>query len=195
MKKLLAMVVGLGLLLALSNPAVSETKSKDSKKPSIVEADLYEVVATVEKIDMKTRTLTLKVPDGSLIDLVVDKAVKNLDQIKPGDEVLVEYLESIGIQVRSPKEGPVGESLEIAKVAPEGQKPAIYDVKVTQLVATVESINYLSRIVTVKGPSGKLVTVEVDKGVKNFWHVKKGDQVVIDFVEAIAISVEKPAKK
>ena len=52
MKKLLAMVVGLGLLLALSNPAVSETKSKDSKKPSIVEADLYEVVATVEKIDM-----------------------------------------------------------------------------------------------------------------------------------------------
>jgi hypothetical protein len=195
MKKLLAMVIGFGMLLALSGPALSETKSKDSKKPNIVVTEAYEVTATVEKIDQATRMLTLKGPAGNLIEVVVDKSVKNFAQIKPGDEVVVKYLESVGISVRSSKDAPSEASLEIAKVAPPGEKPAGYDVQVKQITATVESINYLSRTVSLKGPQGNVLSFKVDKNVKNFWHVKKGDQVVVDYVEAVAISVEKPVKK
>ena len=39
---------------------------------------------------------------------------------------------------------------------------------------------------------GNTVTLKVDKSAKNFKNVKKGDQVVARYTEAVAISVQKP---
>jgi len=46
--------------------------------------------------------------------------------------------------------------------------------------------------VTVKGPKGNVNTVKVGDHVKNLDQVKVGDQVVVRYTEAVAISVEKP---
>ena len=43
-----------------------------------------------------------------------------------------------------------------------------------------------------KGPAGNVRTFKVDKAVKNFGQIKKGDQVVLRFTEAVALSVVKP---
>jgi hypothetical protein len=193
MKKLLAMVIGFGVLLALSTPAFAQdTAKKDSKKPEVIYTDVYEVTATVEVVDVKKRILILKAPSGDLMELDVDKSVKNFNQIKAGDEVFVEYLESVGIQVRNPTTGTQTSALGVVKVAPEGGKPGVYDVEAAQVVAKVEAINYLTRIITLKGPKGNSVTFQVDRSVKNFWHIKKGDEVVVDYVEALAITVQTP---
>jgi hypothetical protein len=44
-----------------------------------------------------------------------------------------------------------------------------------------------------RGPQQKTATIKVDKSVKRFNEVKKGDEIVIRHTEAIAIDV-KPAK-
>ena len=43
-----------------------------------------------------------------------------------------------------------------------------------------------------KGPAGNIRTLKVDKAVKNFDQIKKGDQIVLRFTEAFALSVAKP---
>ena len=52
-------------------------------------------------------------------------------------------------------------------------------------------INYKKRTVTIQGPAGVKRVYKVDKSVKNFKNVKKGDQIVLRATEAIAVEVEK----
>jgi len=78
------------------------------------------------------------------------------------------------------------------EAASAGKKPSVYKEKVVTGTATVEAIDYAKRTVTLKGPEGNTVTLKVDKSAKDFKNVKKGDQVVARFTEAVAISVQKP---
>jgi len=56
--------------------------------------------ATVQKIDQKTRHVTLRRPDGTKFTIVVDPEVHNLPQVKKGDVVRVTYRESIAYEVK-----------------------------------------------------------------------------------------------
>jgi plasmid maintenance system killer protein len=61
------------------------------------------------------------------------------------------------------------------------------------VTATIEAIDAKKNRVTLKGPEGKTQEIKV-KDPKNLVNVKVGDQVVLTYTEALAISVE-PAKK
>ena len=58
------------------------------------------------------------------------------------------------------------------------------------MTATVEAIDSKVPSVTLKGPEGKVVEVKI-RNRENLENVKVGDQVVITYTEALAISVEK----
>lgn len=63
----------------------------------------------------------------------------------------------------------------------------------TQVVtAKIEAINYKTRTITLKGPADQSKTLKVGNNVKNFNAVKKGNEVVVRFTEALAIIVETP---
>ena len=74
----------------------------------------------------------------------------------------------------------------------KGEKPAGIAVEAVDVAATVQEIDKKKRTVTLKGPHGKLVTIKVDKSVKGFDNLKKGDSIHARYTEAVAISVEKP---
>jgi len=61
------------------------------------------------------------------------------------------------------------------------------------MTARAEDIDYKNRTVTLRGPQQKTVTLKVDKDVKKFNEVKKGDEIVVKHTEALAINVQ-PAK-
>ena len=61
------------------------------------------------------------------------------------------------------------------------------------VTATIEAIDAKKNRVTLKGPEGKTQEIKV-KDPKNLVNVKVGDQVVLTYTEALAVSVE-PAKK
>jgi hypothetical protein len=58
--------------------------------------------------------------------------------------------------------------------------------------ATIEAINKADRIITLKGPSGNLVDVKAEEGVKRFDELKVGDVVSATYSESIAVHVRKP---
>ena len=70
--------------------------------------------------------------------------------------------------------------------------PAQVEAGVVEVDATVKSIDYGDREVTLQDKDGNTVTVNVDKSVKNFRKIKKGDIVTARFFESIAWVVEKP---
>lgn len=74
----------------------------EGKKPSGVAVATDVVTATVVKINAKKRTATLKGPDGTTYDIDVAPEVKNLENVKKGDKILVKLTRTLAIDVRKP---------------------------------------------------------------------------------------------
>ena len=176
------------LAICLALPAASLA----ADKPGVEASELTVVTATVEKIDMATREVTLKGEDGKLETVKVGPEARNLDQVKVGDKVTLKYYESVAVFVAPPGGKPsVTETTDIERAA-LGAKPGGKITNVVEATATVEAVDLNKRTVTFKGPEGNVKTVKVSDLVKRLNEVKAGDRIVVRYTEAVAVSVEKP---
>jgi hypothetical protein len=161
-------------------------------KAAIVRA--AEISAQVVAIDKVTRTVTLKGPQGKVVDIVAGDEVKNFDQIKLGDLVVARYAQSLTLELRKTKvkagEPTVTEGAARAK---PGERPAVAGAREVTAIADVIGVDAKKSTITLKGPRGNVVTLDV-KNPDQFKVVKKGDQVEVTYTEALALSVE-PAPK
>ena len=71
------------------------------------------------------------------------------------------------------------------------QSPGLKSEETQTIKATVEKIDKDKREVTLKGQSGKTVTVKVPESARNFDQIKTGDMVTAKYTESVAISVRK----
>ena len=172
----------------------SDQTSSEAKKPTITKERVATVKATVEAINLDTRVVTLKGPKGNVFDLKVGEEAKNLSQVKVGDLVVAKYYESIAVEVKKPGEPGAATASGALATAEPGAKPAGVLASQVTVTSTVEAIDPKKTHVTLKGPEGNSVRVKV-QDPKNLKNVKVGDQVVITYTEALAISVEKAKKK
>lgn len=191
----------LALLLAAAAPVVAQTGSSQqpgSSQPgggraprTVVVSEATSVIATVEKIDRKNREVTLKGPKGNTVQVKVGENAPYFDKLKKGDRIKADYYESTALSLRKQGElAPTGEESRVfVQPAQPGQGPKRTMINTKQVTATVQSIDYQNRLVTLKGPEGNLVTLKVDPSVQNFNQVKQGDQVVATFTEALALSL------
>jgi hypothetical protein len=62
-------------------------------------------------------------------------------------------------------------------------------VKTTTVLANVEAVDQKKKIVTLKGPEGKVVDVKV-RDAKVLKDVKVGDQVAANITESVAVRVQ-----
>lgn len=200
MKKLLVLLFVFGLATLTASDSSAQSTLPDlaqntlaTGQPKVLKENMKTVTATVESIDLATRAVTLKGPDGKVMGLKVSEEVKNLPQVKVGDKVTVTYYESIAAQIIKPGTGPASAAQQAVATAKPGEKPAGAMVQQVTVIATVEAIDKTTQHVTLKGPEGKTVEVKV-KNPKNLEGVKVGDEVAITYTEAMAISVEKPKK-
>ena len=87
-------------------PSLSETQSVQlapkGQKPGGVEVRTVEVTGNVESVDAKKHTITLKGPAGNVRTFQVDPSVRNLGQVKKGDQVVLRYTESAALNVAKP---------------------------------------------------------------------------------------------
>lgn len=161
-------------------------------KAAIVRA--AEISAQVVAIDKATRTVTLKGPQGNAVDVVAGDEVKNFDQIKLGDFVVARYAQALTLELRKTKvkagEPTVRE--EAARAKP-GERPAVAGAREVTAIADVIGVDAKKSTITLKGPRGNVVTLDVTNP-DQFKVVKKGDQVEVTYTEALALSVE-PAPK
>jgi len=185
-------VVVLGFSLVALVMAEEKVAAKGAK-PSGIKEKTIKMTATVQAIDLEKRVVTLKGQKGNVFDLKVGEEAKNLPQVKVGDLVKVQYYESLAFEVTKPGQaGGAGAAAAVASAKP-GEKPAGIATGQVTVTATIEAIDAKKKRVTLKGPEGKTQEIKV-KDPKNLKNVKVGDQVVLTYTEALAVSVE-PAKK
>jgi hypothetical protein len=189
------------LAAALSLPAAAQQKATADAavvaasapgKATIAQA--VKVSATVEAVDTASREVTLKGPKGKVFVLTAGPDVRNLEQVKVGDQVVVRYLESLSLTLK--KDGKELRSSTEAKDGARsaaGEKPAGAVAQQVEVTADVIAVNKKTKMVTLKGPK-QVVDLKVnDPGQLKL--IKVGDQIQAVYTQALALSVEPVAAK
>jgi len=96
---------------------------------------------------------------------------------------------SIGFAVLAAVTLPAAAQTGAAVVAKEPGKVGVAET--VKLTATISAIDAATRAVTLKGPQGKEVTLTAGEQVKNFAQLKVGDQVNLEYVEALTLELKK----
>jgi hypothetical protein len=158
-------------------------------------ADAVRVSATVQAIDKDKRLLTLKGPKGNTFVVHAGPEVKNFDQVKVGDEVVVRYVEALTLELKKGSGG-VRERVEreSALAAQPGERPGAAVGRQVTVVADVIAKDAKRQTLRLRGVE-RTIDLKVPDP-KQFKLVKVGDQIEATFTEAVALSVEAavPAK-
>jgi hypothetical protein len=190
---LAALFAGSSSVNAQSAPAAG------SAKPAVIDAavtdnryQLYE--GEVVKIDKKTRTITFKNKDGES-KFVAGPDITNFAQIKKGDRVNVSYELAVAIELIKTKSDGVRTKVETNTVTKSkaDEKPSERITNKTTIVADIVEVNREKKLVSVKGPSGKITTVTV-KNPALLADVNVGEQVKVVYFDAMAASITTPKK-
>jgi hypothetical protein len=129
------------------------------------------------------------------MDVVASNEVKNFKQIKVGDRVVVRYMQSLALELQPVKTGASGITVtEGAGKAEAGKRPAVGAVREIQAIAKVTGIDQKAKTISLTGPRGNTVTLDV-QNPEHFKVVKMGDEVLVTYTEAVAVSVEPGGKK
>jgi len=176
--------------LLLSVFAVSAEQAAGGDKPSISASQAVQMTAVVEAIDYETREVVLRGPEGNVKTITASPEAQNLDQVKPGDQVNVEFIQNISIEVFA-NDGtePGTGSLSAVARAEKGQEPGMAAIDTKIVTAVVEAINIEANTFKLRWPDGTIAEYEARKP-ENLKKADVGDLVVISYTEAIAVSVE-----
>ena len=188
MKKGLVVAAAAVLMLSLATGVFAQA-TQGAAPTGVVREREAVMTATVVAVDLQNRYVTLKGPDGELRDIKVGEEAVNLPQVKVGDLVTVKFYESIAVEVIKP--GTVmgaGEKTAIVRAKP-GEMPGGMAARQVSVTAIIMAIDKQKSAMTLKGPEGKLVNVKVQDPA-NLEKVKVGDELMITYTEALAISVE-----
>lgn len=161
-------------------------------KAAIVEA--VNISATVEAIDVPGRRVTVKGPKGKVSTLAVGPHVRNLDQVKVGDKVMVRYEQALTLSLMKD-----GKELRSRSVSAGGERAAVGAAPAgvvgqkIEVTADVTAVDRKTKMVTLKGPEHSVDLKVSDP--EQLKMIKVGDQVQAVYTEAVAIAVEPAAKK
>ena len=184
--KLSIKVLVTGLLVLLLSFSV---QAATDKKPLVQESETVTIEAKVEKIDRKTRQLTLKGKEGKSVTVTLDEKAGKLDKIDVGDLVVINYLESVTIQVFDHnKAAPGAAAVEAVAKSKPNEKPAGVAAGQVSVIVTIEAIDLKNDLVTLKSKDGELSTVKAQNPA-NLKKVKVGDRVQITYTQAVGYSV------
>jgi len=124
----------------------------------------------------------------------VGDQVRNFDQIKVGDTVHAKYTQALALELKkgaSTMAAPTEEHAITPPAAP-GAKPGGTVARKVTATAEVVAIDPAKQVVTLRGPAGNEVDVEV-QDPSQLKNINKGDHVQVTYVEALAIAVRETA--
>ena len=193
-----AQIALLSALLATgSSLSLAQTKSTD--KPMVIDAavtsnryQLYE--GDVTNVDKKTRTITFKNKEGES-KFVAGPEITNFAQIKKGDHLNVSYELAVAIELIKTKSNGIRSKVETESItnSKAGEKPAEKITNTTTVIADIVAVDRDKKLVSVKGPSGKVTTVFVKNPIL-LNDVAVGEQVKVVYSDAMAASITTPKK-
>jgi hypothetical protein len=168
-----------------------------AQQPQVVDgkgaAEVTTLTAKIEAIDLANRVVTVKGPLGRVVSIKVDDRVKNLAQVKVGDEIVLKYLEAVSVALVRSGGGRSQTTTTSAPVsAPAGAKPGVATAQQTKIVARIEKVA-ANGVVLLEGPNARYVEVKV-KDPAVLKELKAGEDVEITYTEALVVDVVTPKK-
>jgi len=181
------------IALCLALPSLRAADSSASMPSEVVKT----VSATIQAINLETREVTLKGPQGNVFTVTADPAIMRLNEFKAGDDIVLDYSVSVASEIRPPTEAEKANPLVVTEHASRsepGHAPRVDAYRIIEVVATVEGLDRPTQTATLKGPRGNYVLVKVKDPAKLLVpHI--GDTVFVVYSESIALRLEKPPVK
>jgi hypothetical protein len=165
-----------------------QTTSHTGAPRSIRLTDTYQLTGTISAIDPATREVQVTDAQGQTFVFAVGPGAKNFDQLKTNDHVRIKLTRAVALSV-SPGNG-IRSSTETvsAASAPLGAMPSGSVQHRTTIVADVIGVDRKRALLKVKGPQGNVIEARV-RHPELLDNVKVGDQLTLDYTEAVALSV------
>jgi hypothetical protein len=179
----LGALAALGCIVAAAQPEPVRVDQKQT------------ITATVESIDAKQRLIELRKGD-ELRTIQVSPEVRNLERIKVGDQVVATYYQGLAAEFKKKGEsktvGVIDATTGTARMPQGADRPGAGVANKVTTTVVIEAVDRSSHSVTFRGPSGMTRTVDVmDPNAQKFVsELKKGDEVELTYVEALAVTVE-----
>jgi hypothetical protein len=157
-------------------------------------ADSVSVTETVAAIEVHNRIITLKDENGVLTDFKVSTEVRNLAQVKTGDQVVATSHKAVAYDVFKPGTATPGVSdAMVVKRAEFGEKPAARVTRIQSVAGKITAIDKEASEVTLKISGDHQLTVKVDP--KKLDGVSVGDLVHLTYSQALVIAVKSAEAK
>jgi Cu/Ag efflux protein CusF len=179
-----------GTLLLLTFSPICKTPAQTVAADEGVDAvEVLVVTATVEKMDLDKRKVTLLLDDGKKKTYKVDSRVQNLAQVKVGDHLKMAFTEEILIVVGKSNEAPGAASAERVSTTPNGAEPGIVMVESSAMSAKILAVDAENHRVTLLDPDGKKKTIKVSKKITNLDQLKVGETVDMLMTDSTVIEI------
>jgi hypothetical protein len=185
-----AFVSGILLLAGVSaDPALAQqTTSHAGARKSIKLTDTYQFTGTITAIDPVAREVHVTDAQGQTFVFAVGPGAKNFNQLKTSDHVHLKLTRAVAVSI-SPGNGIRSSTETVAAAsAPLGHMPSGSEEHRATIVADVIGVDRKNGLLKVKGPQGDVVEARV-RHPELLDNVKKGDQLTLDYTEAVALSV------
>lgn len=177
------------IALVLSASAWAGDTATAADKPSLSATQRVMLTATVEAINHETREVSLRGEGGKLIEIVASEDARNLNQVKVGDTLEVEYVQSMSIEVVAATNAEAGVAEVVAAArSDEGQMPGMAAMDTLVINTVVEEINLEANTFKLRGPDGE-VSEFTARDPENLKKAAVGDLVIITLTEAMGIVV------
>ena len=180
-------------VMAKDKPTADGAVITQSSPGKAAIAEETRITATVQSVDVQQRLVTLKGPKGNVFTTAVGPDVRNLDQVKVGDSVVVRYLQALSLELKkNGKEVRSRTDTTDGARAEAGARPAGVAVQQVEVTADVIAVNTKTHMVKLRGPE-QVVDLKV-RDPEQLKLIKVGDQIQAVYAQALALSVE-PAPK
>lgn len=184
------LTTGIGLAAGLLLAACAEMSSRPATQESLTTAS-----ATVEAIDHASRAVTLRDDaDGTSFTVTAGEEVRNLDQVRPGDHVQIDFYRATTLSMADPSDTGEHAAAAVAGRAPEGSRPGALAASTDSFVVTVVSYDANSGLATFRTPDGFTRRAVVPAELRTFAQTRgPGARVLVTMTRAIAVSVTEQA--
>ena len=160
-----------------------------AQEPRASARDVVNVTARVERLDVFSRSLTLKTVDGIVHVVSVGPELAVFSELKTGDNVLVRIVESVIVEARpGAKTTGIKDTTAAAKKAPEAAQSDV--LQQLNAIVTVESVDLPTQLIVYKDGDNRRVQRQVSDP-RLLAGLKAGDVIEITYTRERAIALQR----
>jgi hypothetical protein len=160
--------------------------------PVTISSDQITLEGSITRVDHANRMITIRGPDGGEIDFFAGDQVRNFGQLQVGDRVALDYDSAVAVEIQPAGSAEVGASIQQGSSAPvAGARPGGAMSETVTVIAEVVAVDTAANTVTVKGPRGNVVELDVVRedlraGLRR---LNVGDLLRVTFDQAVAVDI------